>query len=236
MPAGLADGLALAFRKALPADHRGTRPNDLGSPLPGLACPGTRPMCKNTVRQPRLRCAVTARNASGAANPLDGSFWACSADQAGGWGFITVAPNGELPASAPGAWPSPRLRSVSSRSRSAGAISTCRFARIRMTRWSGRPELRRDGRVPRRDEPARVSTRNATVCICRHLFRILRWRSRGRRDACELDREAATPPVGLPTTWVSTLAPETGRRRGRSPGRLPAGRVCCLRSILRTGR
>src|ERR1035441_6901573 len=38
------------------------------------------------------------------------SFWACSADQAGGWGFITVAPNGELPASAPGAWPSPRLR------------------------------------------------------------------------------------------------------------------------------
>ncbi len=40
MPAGLADGLALAFRKALSADHRETRPNDLGSPLPGLACRG----------------------------------------------------------------------------------------------------------------------------------------------------------------------------------------------------
>ena len=61
MPAGLADGLALALRKALPADHRGTRPNDLGSPLPGLACPGTRLMCANTLRQPRLPCPDAAR-------------------------------------------------------------------------------------------------------------------------------------------------------------------------------
>ena len=60
MPAELADGLALALRNALSADHRGTRPNDLGSPLPGLACPGIRPMCASTIRQPRLRRTVVS--------------------------------------------------------------------------------------------------------------------------------------------------------------------------------
>ena len=60
MPAELADGLALALRNALSADHRGTRPNDLGSPLPGLACPGIRPMCASTIRQPRLRRTIVS--------------------------------------------------------------------------------------------------------------------------------------------------------------------------------
>jgi hypothetical protein len=71
MPAELADGLALALRKALSADHRGTRPNDLGSPLPGLACPGIRLMCSSTIRQPRLRrTVVSGAGLPGGTTPL----------------------------------------------------------------------------------------------------------------------------------------------------------------------
>src|SRR5437763_13829129 len=65
MPAGLADGLALALREALSADHHGTRPKTTWVPRsPDVAGPGTRLMCAHKIRQLPPRCAPPAWRAA----------------------------------------------------------------------------------------------------------------------------------------------------------------------------
>ncbi len=219
MPAELADGLALALRKALPADHRGTRPNDLGSPLPGLACPGTRLMCASTIRQPRLRCVVVSRRRAPWVRPRSsrpiqpGRVYRLRA----WWRFRSTKGLRELPANWPTqttALPQPNWGAATRPVRAlAGAVDENEPSRRRRETTASTRELGKSG-----NEAARAASWNAPAHADRHgqgcpppreaavagkatrrhrgrLIWRCRWRPSGRKEL-QVDRRGRAPTVG----------------------------------------